>query len=141
MRIALYQPDIPQNAGTIMRLAACLGLAVDLIEPAGFDASDRNLRRAGLDYLVKAPHPIGGFRYNPGQAGDTSVTGWCLQALKSGSNAGFSVKRETLYKVMNYLDTAQTQDDLRQASDAAVDDARGRGGNRVALASIRLAED
>jgi tRNA (cytidine/uridine-2'-O-)-methyltransferase len=51
MRIALYQPDIPQNAGTIMRMAACLGLALDLIEPAGFDASDRNLRRAGLDYL------------------------------------------------------------------------------------------
>jgi tRNA (cytidine/uridine-2'-O-)-methyltransferase len=51
MRIALYQPDIPQNAGTIMRLAACLDLDVDLIEPAGFDASDRNLRRAGLDYL------------------------------------------------------------------------------------------
>lgn len=51
MRIALYQPDIPQNAGTIMRMAACLGLALDLIEPAGFDASDRSLRRAGLDYL------------------------------------------------------------------------------------------
>jgi tRNA (cytidine/uridine-2'-O-)-methyltransferase len=51
MRLALYQPDIPQNAGTIMRMAACLGVAVDLIEPAGFDASDRNLRRAGLDYL------------------------------------------------------------------------------------------
>lgn len=52
MRIALYQPDIPQNAGTIMRMAACLGIAVDLIGPAGFDASDRNLRRAGLDYLA-----------------------------------------------------------------------------------------
>ena len=51
MRIALYQPDIPQNTGTILRLAACLDVAVDLIEPAGFDASDRNLRRAGLDYL------------------------------------------------------------------------------------------
>ena len=51
MRIALYQPDIPQNAGTIMRMAACFSLGVDLIEPAGFDASDRNLRRAGLDYL------------------------------------------------------------------------------------------
>ena len=51
MRLALYQPDIPQNAGTIMRLAACMGVAVDLIEPAGFDISDRNLRRAGLDYL------------------------------------------------------------------------------------------
>ena len=51
MRIALYQPDIPQNAGTIMRMAACLGLPVDLIGPAGFDASDRAFRRAGLDYL------------------------------------------------------------------------------------------
>ena len=47
MRIALYQPDIPQNAGTIMRMAACLGLAVDLIEPAGFDASDRSFGGRG----------------------------------------------------------------------------------------------
>ena len=51
LRLALYDPDIPQNAGTLMRLCACLGLPLDLIEPAGFDASDRNLRRAGLDYL------------------------------------------------------------------------------------------
>jgi len=51
MRLALYQPDIPQNAGTLMRLGACLGVSVDLIEPAGFPASDRALRRAGLDYL------------------------------------------------------------------------------------------
>jgi tRNA (cytidine/uridine-2'-O-)-methyltransferase len=51
MRLALYQPDIPQNAGTILRLAACLGVAVDVIGPAGFDMGDRNLRRAGLDYL------------------------------------------------------------------------------------------
>ena len=52
MRLCLYQPDIPQNAGTLMRLAACLGVAVDLIGPAGFDASDRAFRRAGLDYLA-----------------------------------------------------------------------------------------
>jgi tRNA (cytidine/uridine-2'-O-)-methyltransferase len=51
MRLALYQPDIPQNAGAMLRLAACLGVAVDIIGPAGFDLSDRNLRRAGLDYL------------------------------------------------------------------------------------------
>lgn len=51
LRLALYEPDIPQNAGTLFRLGACLGVPVDLIEPAGFDASDRNLRRAGLDYL------------------------------------------------------------------------------------------
>lgn len=51
MRIALYQPDIPQNAGATFRLAACLGLPVDLIEPAGFVMSNSNLRRAGMDYL------------------------------------------------------------------------------------------
>jgi len=54
MRIALYQPDIPQNTGTIMRLAACLDLSVDIIGPAGFDLSDRALKRAGLDYLERA---------------------------------------------------------------------------------------
>lgn len=52
MRLALYQPDIAQNTGTILRLAACLDVGVDLIGPAGFDISDRNLRRAGLDYLA-----------------------------------------------------------------------------------------
>ncbi|MBX2805541.1 MAG: tRNA (cytidine(34)-2'-O)-methyltransferase [Hyphomicrobiales bacterium] len=51
MRIALYQPDIPQNTGTILRLAACLNVECDIIAPAGFDMSDRSLRRAGLDYL------------------------------------------------------------------------------------------
>lgn len=51
MRVALYQPDIPQNAGTILRMAACLNVGVDVIGPAGFDMSDRALRRAGLDYL------------------------------------------------------------------------------------------
>ncbi len=50
-RLAFYQPDIPQNTGTMLRLAACLGVAVDIIDPAGFDVSDRNFRRAGLDYL------------------------------------------------------------------------------------------
>jgi len=52
LRIALYQPDIPGNTGTILRLAACLGLSVDIVEPAGFDVSDRNPRRAGMGYLA-----------------------------------------------------------------------------------------
>src|SRR5215469_10283463 len=51
MRLALYEPDIPQNTGAIARLAACLGLALDIIEPAGFPVSDRAFRRAGMDYL------------------------------------------------------------------------------------------
>lgn len=54
IRIALYQPDIAGNTGTILRMAACFGLVVDIIEPAGFDLSDRNLRRAGMDYLEMA---------------------------------------------------------------------------------------
>ena len=49
--IALYQPDIPQNTGAILRLAACMGLNVDIIEPCGFLFDDRKLRRAGMDYL------------------------------------------------------------------------------------------
>ena len=53
-RLVLFQPDIPQNAGTMLRMAACLGFAVDLIEPAGFDISDRSLKRAGMDYLEQA---------------------------------------------------------------------------------------
>lgn len=51
MRLALYQPDIAQNTGTILRTAACLGVPVDVIGPTGFDMTDRALRRAGLDYL------------------------------------------------------------------------------------------
>lgn len=54
LRIALYQPDIAGNTGAILRLAACLGLTVDIVEPAGFDLSDRALRRAGMDYLEMA---------------------------------------------------------------------------------------
>jgi tRNA (cytidine/uridine-2'-O-)-methyltransferase len=54
MRIALYQPDIPQNVGAILRLGACLGVAIDIIEPCGFPFSDKGLRRVGLDYMDRA---------------------------------------------------------------------------------------
>ena len=60
MRIALFEPDIPQNTGTMLRLAACLGLEAHLIEPAGFPVSDPAFRRAGMDYLDQvalARHP------------------------------------------------------------------------------------
>lgn len=50
MRLALYQPDIPQNCGAVIRLAACLGVGLDIIEPCGFLLDDRRLKRAGLDY-------------------------------------------------------------------------------------------
>lgn len=52
MKLVLYQPDIPQNAGTLLRLGACLGVAVEVIDPCGFVWDDRRLRRAGMDYLA-----------------------------------------------------------------------------------------
>ena len=52
MRLALFQPDIPQNTGALLRLAACFGVAVDVIEPCGFLLDDRRLRRAALDYAA-----------------------------------------------------------------------------------------
>jgi tRNA (cytidine/uridine-2'-O-)-methyltransferase len=51
MRIALFEPDIPQNTGAVLRLAACMAVAVDIIEPCGFVLDDRRMRRAGMDYL------------------------------------------------------------------------------------------
>ncbi|WP_185983522.1 tRNA (cytidine(34)-2'-O)-methyltransferase [Aureimonas mangrovi] len=52
--IALYQPDIAGNTGTLMRFGACMGVDIEIIEPAGFDLSDRSLKRAGMDYLDAA---------------------------------------------------------------------------------------
>ena len=54
MRLALFEPDIPQNTGAILRLAACMNVTVDIIEPCGFVLGERRFRRAGLDYLDRA---------------------------------------------------------------------------------------
>jgi tRNA (cytidine/uridine-2'-O-)-methyltransferase len=54
LRLALFQPDIPQNTGALLRLAACFGIGIDLIEPLGFLLDDRRLRRAALDYAALA---------------------------------------------------------------------------------------
>ncbi len=54
MRLALYQPDIPQNTGTLIRLCACLGVPLDIIEPCGFTFTDKQLRRAAMDYAKGA---------------------------------------------------------------------------------------
>jgi tRNA (cytidine/uridine-2'-O-)-methyltransferase len=51
MRLALFEPDIPQNAGALLRLGACLGVPLDIIEPCGFILDDRRLKRAGMDYI------------------------------------------------------------------------------------------
>jgi tRNA (cytidine/uridine-2'-O-)-methyltransferase len=54
MRLVLFEPDIPQNAGSLIRLGACLGVAIDIVEPCGFVFSEAQMRRAGMDYLAHA---------------------------------------------------------------------------------------
>jgi tRNA (cytidine/uridine-2'-O-)-methyltransferase len=56
MRLALFEPDIPQNTGALLRLGACLGIAVDIIEPCGFLFTDKGLKRTGMDYLAQADY-------------------------------------------------------------------------------------
>ena len=56
MRLALFQPDIPQNTGTLLRLGACLDLALDIIEPCGFIFNEKAMRRAGMDYLEQVSY-------------------------------------------------------------------------------------
>jgi tRNA (cytidine/uridine-2'-O-)-methyltransferase len=51
IRLVLFQPDIPQNAGAMMRLSACMGISLDLVEPCGFPLDDQRMKRAGMDYL------------------------------------------------------------------------------------------
>lgn len=58
MRLCLYQPEIPQNTGTMLRMAACFGVGIDIIEPCGFVVSDRKLRRAAMDYMDKVDFKI-----------------------------------------------------------------------------------
>ncbi len=54
MRLVLFEPDIPQNVGSLLRLGACLGVAVDIVEPCGFVLGETRMRRAGMDYLDHA---------------------------------------------------------------------------------------
>jgi tRNA (cytidine/uridine-2'-O-)-methyltransferase len=71
MRLALFEPDIPQNTGTLMRLCACLGVPLDIIEPCGFILSDKNLKRAGMDYIGSLDMT----RYNSWQAFQAALPG------------------------------------------------------------------
>jgi tRNA (cytidine/uridine-2'-O-)-methyltransferase len=97
IRLGLYQPDIPQNAGTMLRLAACLGVPVEIVEPAGFDVSDRHLRRSGMDYLERA--------------GVTRHVSWrAFEAWRAG--AGARLVLATTRGALPYTDFAYHPDDI-----------------------------
>jgi len=133
MRIALYQPDIAQNAGTILRLAACLGIEAHIIEPAGFIASDRAFRRAGLDYLDQV----------------TMVRHVSWQAFEAWrGRAGARLILFTTAAPSSYLDHAFRRDDVllfgRESSGVpqevhAAADARLRIPLRAGLRSLNVA--
>jgi tRNA (cytidine/uridine-2'-O-)-methyltransferase len=97
MRIVLFEPDIPQNTGTILRLCACLGVEAHLIEPAGFPISDRAFRRAGMDYLD--------------QVAIVRHTSWsAFETFRE--QAGYRLLVFTTRATVSYLDHRFTADDL-----------------------------
>ena len=96
--IALFQPDIPQNCGAILRLSACLGLETHIVGPAGFDLSDRALRRAGLDYLERAAM--------------TEHTGWTAFEAWRTSQPGCRLVLATTRGSVPYADFAFANDDI-----------------------------
>jgi tRNA (cytidine/uridine-2'-O-)-methyltransferase len=118
-RLAIYQPDIPQNTGTMLRLAACLGVPVDIIEPAAFDVSDRNLRRSGMDYLnhVTITRHISwrGF-----EAWRQETRGRLILATTKGAipYADFAYEPDDIILVGR--ESAGVPDDIHQAADARI---------------------
>jgi len=121
MRLALYQPDIPQNTGTILRLAACLDIPVDIIGPAGFDISDRNLRRAGLDYLahVRLTRHLSWERYLAGRKAEGEQGRLILLSSK-----GADTHTAFVYAASDTLlvgrESSGVPDPVREAADAVV---------------------
>ncbi len=119
MRLALYQPDIPQNTGTLLRTAACLGVGVDIIEPCGFIFSDKQLKRSGMDYLDR----VDLVRHSSWQAFRGS------DIAQAGRLVLLSTRAETPYTEIDYLpsdilmvgrESAGVPDDVFAAADITV---------------------
>lgn len=117
MQLALYQPDIPQNTGTMLRLCACLGVTAHLIEPAGFPISDKNFRRAGMDYIdqVAIRRHIGWTDFELWRKGTGARL---ILATTRGAipYPDFSFRPDDI--VMMGRESAGVPDDVHQAADA-----------------------
>ncbi|WP_419903781.1 tRNA (cytidine(34)-2'-O)-methyltransferase [Kiloniella sp.] len=103
MRLALYQPDIPQNTGTMLRMAACLNVAVDIIEPCGFVLNDKRMKRSGMDYLDQTEL----HRHNSWEAFNAARDNKPDNQSLSGRLVLLSTKAET-----NYTDFKFSPDDI-----------------------------
>ncbi len=117
MRLALFQPDIPQNAGALLRLGACLGVPLDLIEPAGFLIDDRKLGRAALDYAAAAEltrHSSWG-RYRADRPPGRLVL---LTTRASTSHLDFAFRADDV--LLLGRESAGVPDDVRQVCDGEI---------------------
>ena len=114
MRLALFQPDIAPNAGTLIRLGACLGVAVDIIEPCGFVLSDARFRRAGMDYLEMASVT----RHVSWEAFRGALNGRLVLLTSKGSDpyTGFSFKPEDT--LLLGRESAGVPDEVHASADA-----------------------
>lgn len=118
-RLALYQPDIPQNAGTLLRLGACLGFALDIIEPCGFLWDDKRMRRAGMDYLdsVEVVRHTGWAAFD--QARRAQGRRLVLLTTRGGTRLdAFSFRRSDV--IMVGRESAGVPDDVAAAADVAL---------------------
>jgi len=125
MRIALYQPDIPQNAGAIFRLAACLGIPVDVIEPCGFVLDDRRLRRVAMDYGGQAEivrHPswdiYKGSRADTDRRADGDAIGRIVLLTTSGATPYTEFTFEASDTLLLGRESAGVPDSVHTAADA-----------------------
>ena len=132
-RIALYQPDIAGNTGAILRLGACLGVGVDIIGPTGFDISDRNLKRAGMDYLEIASLT----RHDDWSAFEAwrANTGRRLVLLTTGAVASHAAYAFSAHDVLLFgRESAGVPDHVHAAADARLRIPMPGGGRSLNLA-------
>jgi len=116
MRLALYQPDIPQNAGAALRLAACLGLGVDIIEPCGFVWSEPKMRRAGMDYLDNVDLK----RHSGWAAYTKQVTGRIVLLTTAAADRFDDFQFRSDDTLLLGRESAGVPDDVHEAADARI---------------------
>lgn len=131
MRAILFEPDIPQNVGTMLRLAACFGVPVDLIEPCGFPFDDRRLKRSGMDYLdqVELARHRSWAAYR-----DASPPGRLILLTTKGETRYTDFSFQPTDRLMVGRETSGVPDEV-----AALADARLRVPMRAGLRSINVA--
>lgn len=136
MRLALFQPDIPQNTGTVLRLAACLGVAVDIIEPTGFVWSDRRMKRAGMDYLQE----VDLIRHTSWESYRAQFTGRLVLLTTKGATSYLDHPFDRSDTLLLGRESAGVPDDVHAAADARlrIPMATGMRSLNVALAAAMV---